>query len=159
VIGAAKATATQPSKKGDQKRQQTTAGKTTNGHSYGRKWHDTYPELGTAPVPIDPYISPEFFKLERERVFRRTWLNLGRVGQIPNPGDFAVKDIAIYLASAIIVRDRRPRTRCPPQRLLASFDKVGWEQKGCGGAFTCRFHALSYGSTVPSVRARRRRLL
>jgi len=61
-----------------------------NGHRNG-KWHERYPELGTAPVPIEPYISPEFFELERERVFRRTWLNVGRIEQVANPGDFFVK--------------------------------------------------------------------
>jgi hypothetical protein len=38
--------------------------------SNDRKWHSQYPELGTDPVPIEPYISPEFFELERDRVFR-----------------------------------------------------------------------------------------
>jgi hypothetical protein len=27
----------------------------------GKKWHDLYPELGTGPVPIEPYISEEYY--------------------------------------------------------------------------------------------------
>ena len=72
-------------------------------------WHSAYPELGTGPVPIEPYISPEFFELERERVFRRAWLCLGREERIPQPGHFFVKDLAIDRTSVLVVRgeDRR----------------------------------------------------
>ena len=56
-----------------------------------RRWSKEYPELGTGPVPAESCISPEYFELERERVFRRTWLNVGRVDDIPNAGDFFVR--------------------------------------------------------------------
>src|SRR2546427_153876 len=62
--------------------------------SNGRKWHDFYPELGTAPVPIDPYISRAYFEKEQERIFSKVWLNIGRIEQLPNPGDYFVKDLA-----------------------------------------------------------------
>ena len=41
-----------------------------------KQWAEKYPELGTGPVPAEPYISPEFYELERDRVFRRTWINV-----------------------------------------------------------------------------------
>ena len=42
------------------------------------RWHTLYPELGTGPIAIEPYISPAYFELERERIFRRVWLNVAR---------------------------------------------------------------------------------
>ena len=27
------------------------------------RWNDQYPQLGTAPIPIEPYISGEYFAL------------------------------------------------------------------------------------------------
>lgn len=42
--------------------------------------------------------------MERDRVFRRVWLCLGREERIPNPGDFFVKDLAIARTSVIVVR-------------------------------------------------------
>ena len=48
-----------------------------------KRWATEYPELGTEPVPIKPCISPQYFALERERIFRRAWLNVGRVEEIP----------------------------------------------------------------------------
>ena len=51
------------------------------------KWHDRYPELGTGPIPVEPYISREYFEKEREYIFRKVWLNIGRIEQIRRPGD------------------------------------------------------------------------
>jgi len=45
------------------------------------------PDLGTGPVPVAPVVSPEYFEREREAIFKKVWLNLGRVEDIPNPGD------------------------------------------------------------------------
>ena len=41
-------------------------------------WTEHYPELGTEPVSYADSISPEFYELEREAIFGRTWLNVGR---------------------------------------------------------------------------------
>jgi len=66
--------------------------------SNGKIWHAQYPELGTGPVPIEPYISQEYFALERERIFRKVWLNVGREEEIPKPGDYLVKDLPACVA-------------------------------------------------------------
>ena len=41
------------------------------------RWHDRYPELGTGPLPIEPYVSAEAFAQERDKIFRKVWLNIG----------------------------------------------------------------------------------
>ena len=43
----------------------------------GGKWHARYPDLGTGPISIEPYISREYFEQEREHIFRKVWLNVG----------------------------------------------------------------------------------
>jgi hypothetical protein len=57
------------------------------GNESGRcvRWARAFPELGTDPIPTDRCLSPEYFALERERVFKRVWLKVGRVEEIPNP--------------------------------------------------------------------------
>ena len=47
------------------------------------KWHDLYPDLGTGPIPIEPYVSRAHFEKERDLLFRKLWLNVGRVEQVP----------------------------------------------------------------------------
>src|SRR4028119_536500 len=66
-------------------------------------WTAHYPELGTAPVSYEDSISPEHYELEREAIFRRTWLNVGRVEQ----GRQAGKDFTQEIAAA---RALAPRT-------------------------------------------------
>jgi phenylpropionate dioxygenase-like ring-hydroxylating dioxygenase large terminal subunit len=41
----------------------------------------------------DYYLSPERFAEEKERIFCREWICVGRVEEIPNPGDYLVLDI------------------------------------------------------------------
>ena len=73
------------------------------------KWHDRYPELGTGPIPIEPYVSREYFEQERTRIFRKTWLNIGRVEQIPQAGDYFVKDLTVCGTSILVVRGKARR--------------------------------------------------
>lgn len=108
------------------------------------KWHSQYPELGTDPVPIEPYISPEFFELERDRVFRRAWLCLGREERIPNQGDFFVKDLAIARTSIIVVRGEDGRIRAFHNACSHRSNKVEWPAKGSTATFTCPFHGWCY---------------
>ena len=61
------------------------------------QWADKYPDLGKGPVPAEPCISPEYFELERDRVFRRTWVNLCRIDDVPKPGSFFKKSKGLVL--------------------------------------------------------------
>ena len=57
-------------------------------------WTEHYPELGTGPVSYEDSISPEHYELERKAIFARTWLNVGRVEQLPRTGSYFTKEIA-----------------------------------------------------------------
>ena len=117
-----------------------TAVQTANGH----KWHDRYPELGTGPLPIEPYISREYFEKERERIFRKTWLNIGRVEQIPNPGDYFVKDLAICNTSILVVRGKDRAIRAFHNMCSHRGNQLVWDAKGTCKVFTCKFHGWAY---------------
>ena len=67
-------------------------------------WTEHYPELGTAPVSYESSISPEFYELEREAIFKRAWLNVGRVEQLRRKGGFFTKELAVARTSLIVVR-------------------------------------------------------
>ena len=71
-----------------------------------KKWTTQYPELGTDPVPIEPCISPEYFERERESIFRRVWLNIGREEEIPYIGDYFVKELQVCQSSILVVRGK-----------------------------------------------------
>ena len=46
-------------------------------------WTEQYPELGTGPVDYTDSIDPSYYEAEREAIFKRTWLNVGRVERLP----------------------------------------------------------------------------
>jgi phenylpropionate dioxygenase-like ring-hydroxylating dioxygenase large terminal subunit len=52
---------------------------------------DTY--LGSDDLSVDRYISKEFFDLEVEKVWRKTWQMACRESKLRNPGDYHVYDI------------------------------------------------------------------
>ena len=52
----------------------------------------------------DYYLSEQLFALERERIFYRDWFCAAREEEIPNPGDYLVRDVAGE--SVLVVRTR-----------------------------------------------------
>ncbi len=110
-----------------------------------KKWHDRYPELGTGPLPIEPYVSPEFFEKERDRIFRRVWLNVGRVEQIPARGDYFVKDLEICRTSILIVRGEDGAINAFHNMCSHRGNRVVWDTKGSCQVFACKYHCWTYG--------------
>ena len=56
-----------------------------------RESTDTY--LGSEDIPIERWTSKEFFDLEVEKVWRKTWQMACRVSQVSKPGQYFVYDI------------------------------------------------------------------
>src|SRR4029077_668139 len=67
-------------------------------------WTQHYPELGTEPVSYEDSISPPIYELEREAIFKRAWLNVGRVEQLPRKGSYFTKELKVANTSIILVR-------------------------------------------------------
>ena len=68
-----------------------------------------YPELGSESIPIEPYISPQYYELEKRYVFKKVWIHVGRVEEIPGAGDYFVKQLDACDASILVVRNRKGR--------------------------------------------------
>lgn len=107
-------------------------------------WTLEYPALGTDPVPVEPVVSPEFFEREREKLFRRVWLNVGRVEEIPNPGDYFVKDIAMGRASVLVIRGKDGRVRAFHNVCTHRGNHLAWSPRGNAKGFVCRFHGWAF---------------
>lgn len=60
--------------------------------------------IDTAPMSYEDSISPEWFELERDAIFRRTWLNVGRMEQLRTDGRFTQR-IEVVDTTVLIVRD------------------------------------------------------
>ena len=64
------------------------------------------PAMIEGPIPVEPYVSAEFFEREREAIFKRAWLNLCRAEDLPEVGDFKVFEVEIWNASILLVRGK-----------------------------------------------------
>ena len=104
-------------------------------------------ELGNGPVPAAPYYDPAWFELEREAIFRRTWLQVGHVCELPDPNSYMVREIEVAGASVIIARGKDGEIRAfhnvCTHRGTQLLDPAS---AGRAAVFNCRYHMWSFGT-------------
>ena len=113
-------------------------------------WTEAYPELGTGLISYEDSISPEFYELEREAIFKRSWLNVGRVEQLPRKGSYFTKELAFANTSVVIVRDMDGEVRAFHNICRHRGNKLVWtdfpqeESNGNCRQFVCKYHGWKY---------------
>ncbi|MEY4721134.1 MAG: hypothetical protein RIQ46_859 [Pseudomonadota bacterium] len=113
-----------------------------------RRFMNRYPEEGNDPVPVERYTSAEYFELERERVFRRKWLNVGNILQAPKPGDYFVVELKILDTSLLVIHGKDGIYRAFHNMCSHRGAPVAWDAQGsCKGYLACRFHGWVYDTT------------
>jgi len=100
--------------------------------------------LGTAPIPAEPYYRSEYFELEREAIFKKTWLNVGHVCELPQPGSFIVRPIDAAKASLLITRGRDDKIRAFHNVCTHRGTQLVEEACGNRSSFTCPYHAWTF---------------
>ena len=101
------------------------------------------PNTKRGGLPAWTYDHDELMELEKELVFRRNWLLVGHVNEIPKPGDFMTLDVADE--RAVVVRGRDGEVRAFHNLCRHRGSRVVAEPSGnCGSVITCPFHGWSY---------------
>ncbi|MBW8783842.1 MAG: aromatic ring-hydroxylating dioxygenase subunit alpha [Novosphingobium sp.] len=108
------------------------------------------PEQLEEPVTVgaEAYVSQDYARAEQERLWRKVWLQAGRVEDIPNVGDFITFDI---LTDSIII------TRSAPDKISAYYNVCAHRgrrlvdtpagkrnARGTKANFVCSYHAWTY---------------
>ena len=106
----------------------------------------SYPELGTGPVSVEPYMSKEIFQLEKEKVFKKSWLSVAHESDLPESGSYITRDIAVLDASIIIVRAKDGTIKAFHNVCKHRGHRVALEKSGKASAFRCLFHAWTYST-------------
>ena len=112
----------------------------------------TSPSWAPGPISYEDSISPEHYELERRAIFERTWLNVGRVEQLPKPGSYFTKDLDVARTSLIIARGLDGEVRAFHNMCRHRGNKLVWqdypdqETQGVGRQFTCKYHGWRYGT-------------
>jgi len=93
-------------------------------------------------LPPRCYTDPDFYAFEVERVFRRSWLPVGRVDQVAQPGDYFTLDLCGE--PVLVVRDLAGEVRA-----LSNVCAHRWMPVASGSgnrrSFQCPYHYWSYG--------------
>jgi len=92
-------------------------------------------------LPAQAYLSEELFELERERIFRREWLCVGREEQVANPGDYLAFDLVGE--PIVVVRDAggslHALSNVCRHRYMQLVEGTGKTDK-----FVCPYHGWTY---------------
>src|SRR6185369_2964898 len=80
--------------------------------------------LGTRPIPTKPFYDPVWYADEVETIFKRTWIQLGHVCELPRPDSFIVRNLE-FAGLIFVPPARQPRLQSdrkglrPPQGHIA----------------------------------------
>jgi glycine betaine catabolism A len=114
-------------------------------------WTAHYPELGTGRVAFEDSVSPAFYELERDAIFRRAWLNVGRIDDLPRKGSWFTKDIVAARTSLLVTRDADGEVRAFHNVCRHRGNRLVWidsprdEARGVARQFACKYHGWRYG--------------
>ena len=99
-------------------------------------------------IPLGRYTDPEFARLERDRLFRRSWLYALHESELAQVGSYALRDIAG--AAVLLVRGEDAGDGSPVVRAFHNACRhrgapVVSGEAGCARLLVCQYHAWSYG--------------
>lgn len=100
------------------------------------------PDLGHEPIPKERYTSPEFMRLEWERMWTKVWLLGGLESDIPEPGDYICTEIG--KESVLIVRQRDGGVRAFYNVCLHRGNRLRPEGVSSAESFKCQYHHWEY---------------
>ena len=97
--------------------------------------------LGTDPIPAAAYYAPEAFEQERKAVFMRSWILLGHSCELPEPGDYIVREVEFAQASILISHGRDGQLRAFHNVCTHRGTRLVSVDSGRASSFTCPYHA------------------
>jgi len=112
-------------------------------------WTEAY-GLGKGMVSLRDCFDPEFYELEKEAVFKRSWLHMGRVEQCARPGNYFVKELKFLGVSVIVVKGMDDKIRAFHNVCSHRGNKLVWdehpqkESSGMCRQFACKYHGWRF---------------
>lgn len=113
---------------------------------------------GATTLPARYYVSDDVFAREREQVFSRSWVCVGRREQLAQPGAFFLAEVAGE--SLIVVRDRADTIRAHFNVCRHRGTRLCDEAQGrFAGPIGCPYHAWTYDLSGSLLTARNMELV
>jgi phenylpropionate dioxygenase-like ring-hydroxylating dioxygenase large terminal subunit len=102
--------------------------------------------LDTDPVPAKYYYDADWYELERKAVWMRSWLNVGHVCELPEPGSFIRRELEFAKASVLIVRGKDGQIRAFHNVCTHRGTQLTDEPCGKKNTFSCPYHMWTFGT-------------
>ena len=96
-------------------------------------------------VPASNYTSPDRFKLEVDRIFKRLPLMLAPTAELPNPGDYKTLEVAGI--PVLLIRGQDGVVRSFINSCSHRGTNVATEDTGNARRFTCPYHGWTFAQT------------
>lgn len=90
------------------------------------------------------YTDPAIYQLELDRIWRRGWVYVGHVSEVPNPNDYIMKSIGPE--PILMTRDREGQVHLLHNRCPHRGNRVCMTDKGQARSFTCPYHGWTFGN-------------
>ncbi len=101
--------------------------------------------MGTDPIPAKRYYDPEWFELERQAIFMRSWIEVGHVCELPEPGTWIRRELEFAQASILIVRGKDGEIRAFYNACTHRGTQLVEDERGKGANFLCPYHFWNFG--------------
>ena len=102
--------------------------------------------LGTESIPAEPYYDAQYFQLERNAVFLRSWLQIGHVCELSEPGSFIRREVEVANASVLIVRGKDDKIRAFHNVCTHRGTELVAAEAGKRSSFSCRYHRWTFST-------------
>ena len=100
------------------------------------------PQLDTLVIPKERYLSPDFARLEWEKMWTRTWTMAGRESDIPESGDYFTLELGTE--SVLIIRQKSGAIEARFNVCSHRGNRLREPGMGHAESFTCLFHNWRY---------------
>jgi phenylpropionate dioxygenase-like ring-hydroxylating dioxygenase large terminal subunit len=99
-------------------------------------------DLEDGVLPIRAFSDPEIHQLELEQIFAKSWVYVGHVTEIPNPGDYVLRYVG--KDQFILVRDEEGEINLLFNSCMHRATSVCHAEKGNTSHFRCPYHGWIY---------------
>ena len=97
-------------------------------------------------VDIQERLKPEFYACEVESIFRRAWLPIASMTDLPNDNCYVVAEVPPLKTSLIVARSDDGKVRALYNVCRHRGARLVKNQSGCRKALTCGFHGWTYAT-------------
>lgn len=114
-----------------------------NANTEGKNWTKEF-GLGTEPLNVDVYTSEEQYEQEIETIFKKCWLNVGRIDDLPKKGDYVVHGLPDLNTSILLTRDQEGEINAFHNMCSHRGNKICQDNSGNSKFHLCEFHGWAF---------------